>query len=420
MNASPSPGADQHAPVARTTGFILVLVCALVLRAAWIAAVPVMPVSDSVRYDLFAQNLAAGQGYVDETGPTAYWPVGPSFLFSLCYRIAGPQPQHRFLAVALLNLLMSTGSVALTLHLARKWFTPRVALGAGLLLALWPSQIQFTTVLNSEIPMVFFVLAGLAAWTADRPALPLRGALAGAFLAAAAFMRPTALLLPLVFALARLVTHPRRLATLGAAGVMLATMLALLLPWSLRNQRTFGEFVLISTNGGVNFWMGNNPDTTGFYQPPPKLEFAGEAERDRRLRSAALSYIRSDPPGFLKRTAIKAVRLHERETIGLHWNSTALQGRFSSRVITALKWTGQLYWWGVLLLALVGALRLLRRGPLIAVLCAPPILIWAYFTAVHAVTVIQDRYHFAAIPFIAMLAASALLPRPRRSPPPIT
>ena len=51
----------------------------------------------------------------------------------------------------------------------------------------------------------------------------------------------------------------------GAAAAIAATIA----PWSIRNNAVFGEFVLLSTNGGPNLWMGNNPDSTGFYMPLP-------------------------------------------------------------------------------------------------------------------------------------------------------
>jgi hypothetical protein len=45
---------------------------------------------------------------------------------------------------------------------------------------------------------------------------------------------------------------------------------------------------------------------------------------------------------------------------------------------------------------------------MLAALLSLPILLWLYFTAVYSTTVVQDRYHFAAIPFIAVLAAIPL------------
>jgi hypothetical protein len=39
----------------------------------------------------------------------------------------------------------------------------------------------------------------------------------------------------------------------------------------------------------------------------------------------------------------------------------------------------------------------------------PIVLTWIYFTVVYAVTAVQDRYHFPSHPFIAMLAAMAIM-----------
>ncbi len=48
-------------------------------------------------------------------------------------------------------------------------------------------------------------------------------------------------------------------------------------------------------------------------------------------------------------------------------------------------------------------------GGRVATLLTPPVLLWAYFTAAHAATVIQDRYHFAFIPFVSMLTVAGAL-----------
>ena len=39
--------------------------------------------------------------------------------------------------------------------------------------------------------------------------------------------------------------------------------IAILAPWTIRNYIVFDRFVPISTNGGFNFWRGNNDVTTG-------------------------------------------------------------------------------------------------------------------------------------------------------------
>lgn len=389
---------------------LMVLLLAAGLRLGWMLIVPVAPVSDSTRYDFFAQRLARGLGYTEADGrATAYWPAGPSLLFSLVYRLTGPDSPHRLTGVALLNLAMGVASVALVIYLGLRWFGPRTGCLAGLILACWPSQIQFTTVIASETPMIFFMLAALALWTAGRPNLWLAAAGAGACLAAASMMRPTALLLPAVFAAGPLVQKPQRLRTLAAAGLMTGVMIVLISPWSLRNHRVFGEFVLISTNGGVNLWMGNNPHADGGYMEHPGRDFGGEVARDRELKREGLAYIRNEPGAFVTRSFLKLLRLHDRETIGVCWNQAGLQRRLEfagrpagAQVFTVLKAASSLYWWAVLGCAVLSALRLSAVSPGAASLAVLP---WAYFAVLHAVTVIQDRYHFAAVPFVALLAA---------------
>ena len=59
-------------------------------------------------------------------------------------------------------------------------------------------------------------------------------------------------------------------------------------------------------------------------------------------------------------------------------------------------------------LGLAGVAFLLMRKGLWRMLFHPTVLLWGYFGSVHAVIVIQDRYHFPSIPLIAALAAFSL------------
>ena len=37
--------------------------------------------------------------------------------------------------------------------------------------------------------------------------------------------------------------------------------------WQIRNYREFGGFTIATTNGGIHFWMGNNPSASGGFIP---------------------------------------------------------------------------------------------------------------------------------------------------------
>ncbi len=117
----------------------------------------------------------------------------------------------------------------------------------------------------------------------------------------------------------------------------------------------FGHFVTVSTNGGGNLWMGNNPAATGYYMHPRETPGLNEYERDKALGEEAVKYIIADPVAFILRTIKKAVFLHVSETIAVHWNAKGISRQFGERAQNPLKIVTQTYWTMVLLLALIGA-----------------------------------------------------------------
>ena len=135
-----------------------------------------------------------------------------------------------------------------------------------------------------------------------------------------------------------------------------------------------------------------------------------EVERDTYLKQKAKDYIRAEPVAFVKRTLIKAIKLHDRETIGVLWNSKGLEARFGGDgLVGPLKLASTAFWWVMLGCGLMGMLMLWWGHGVIwgfvVMIFHPAVVFWGYFLTVHAVIVIQDRYHWPSVPFIAMLAA---------------
>jgi len=369
--------------------------------------IPVHPVSDAAAYDELAWNLASRGAYEWNNGDvTAYWPVGTAFIYSLPYRLLG----HDYAGAALLNLLAGTGVLALIIKLGSEWFTRPAALAAGALYAFWPSQIQFTTVLASELYFQLAVLSAMSAAFDARRAYLIRGLAVGALVAAAAYVRPLALplvvLIPVAVALYRRVGVRDLLIFATAAAV---TMAVCIFPWTMRNMRALGSPVIISTNGPLVMWMGNNRNATGeFVDLPADVAGMDEVTRSRVLGERARAFITEHPLRFSELLVRKTLITHSRETIGVVWNQEELEPRIGVRGVFIAKILSSLYWYGLLLLGLAGAALILRREKLRG-LFHPALLAWAYFAAIHAVTLAQDRYHFPSIPFIAMLAGFAAL-----------
>lgn len=410
--------------------WLWVLALSAAIRIVWVVLVPVVPTSDCYVYDGAAQRLAQGLPYTIDaasTYKTAHWPVGTAFMYSIVYRVFDPTTSG-YGAATVLNVLISLAVVALTMAAAARWFGARAGTIAGLAMACWPMHIQFTTVIASEPVFTALMLGGMLLW----PRLPVKKeddaagsnssarkselallAVSGMLFGLATLMRPTALLFPIVMAGIDFLRSRRVMWPAIHAAAAMVVLLAVLSPWTIRNYREFGRVVLVSTNGGANMWMGNNPDTTGHYQlPPPMRPNQNEAQWDKDLGDQAKAFIKQEPVAFVKRTVTKAVRLHDRETIGVAWNLEGLK-RFSSFFDTGpgsklLKAVSSGYWYLMLVLGSVGVVILARREGVWRALTHPTVVFFAYFTGVHAIMVIQDRYHYPITPMVASLASMAI------------
>lgn len=387
---------------------ILFLGCAL--RLLWILLIPINPISDAAAYETFATNIAEHGVYGwTPYQPGAYWAVGPAAIYAAGYMVFGTGST---LAVVLPNILSSIVVICGLFDLGRRWFDRRVGVIAALLFAIWPLTIQFTTVLASELHFMALSVMALVTW--ERSASTLRGALylviSGIFLAAATYVRPIALLIPAALVIASMVrtfTVPwQDLARAAGATVLIFLLVA---PWSARNERVFEEPVFMSTNFWANFWMGNNPDTAGSYMPlPAETNGMSETERSDYLKALALTHLKEAPGAFVERVFWKSFLLHERETIGVAWNEKSLEALVGASGVTLAKLISTGYWYLMLAGAGIGIILLARQTYGWRVFVSPPVWLWLYFTGVHAVIVVGDRYHMPAIPMIAVLAAVGL------------
>lgn len=382
----------------------IILVIALVARAAWAAIIPVVPISDSFAYDALARTLAeyGVYGWTPEY-PSAFWPVGTSAIYAMFYIAFG----HTYAPIVIFNVCVGAIIVGLTIKLGQLFFDERVALLAGVFMAIWPSEVIYVTVLASELPFTCLILLGFLSWFESAWPSWVRGVTCGLLFAAAIYIRPIALLIPGLLWVSR--PKLKRLRdNFPALALTMVLIVLCVVPWSIRNTYAFGHFVALSTNGGAVLWMGNNPQATGFYmRMPPETDAMTEYERDKVLGEEAIRYIFQEPGSFLLRTVRKAVLLHLGETIAVHWNAEGITQRLSENALFPLKVITQSFWIAMLTAGLGGLLVMILNQGLISALLHPIVLTWGYFTAFYATTLVQDRYHFPCHPMIALLAAAA-------------
>jgi len=271
------------------------------------------PGTDDKEYDTYAWNLAQGRGYrgmspdvADRDHLTAYRPPGPSLVWAGVYLAFG----HRYDAVRVLHCLLGAGTTLLVYGIGRRCFGDTVGLLAAAINTVYPIALLYSTELGSEplgiVWLLWYVLACLQ--FASRPSLS-RGTAAGLLLGLSLLTRAnTVLMLPLtvIWALWQFRGQGRLLAMSLAIPVL---AMAMLVPWTIRNYRVFGEFIPFSTMGGSVLLQGNNrlvatvPEYWGYsvwdtaipeYRDALKAP-NDEVKRDRVARSLAIRWLRDNP-----------------------------------------------------------------------------------------------------------------------------
>jgi 4-amino-4-deoxy-L-arabinose transferase-like glycosyltransferase len=282
---------------------------------------------DEREYLLLAHNVADGRGFVhlqpDGTPvPGEHFgraPVYPVFLAAVI-GLAGAPPGEdvRLLrAIRIVQAVLGGALVWLAAWLAGRAAGPRSALVAGWLAAAYPPLVWTPAYIWSETLFSVLALACAAVLTIE----PRRHGLylaAGALAGLAVLTRPAMLFfLPL----AALWLAWRR--EWRGVVLLLAACALVILPWTVRNAREYGRFVLVASEGGITFWTGNHPLAIGEgdLAANPQLKRANAALRARHpgltpeqlepiyLREA-LQFVRERPAawaGLMARKAFYAV-----------------------------------------------------------------------------------------------------------------
>ena len=436
---SPAPGGPAHDREWPALAVIFLL--ALLVRVAYVLTLePRSFWFDGQRYARLALGLLQHGTYLNDRGrPTAYWPPGYPLFLAAVYRCFGAS----IVAVRLAQGLLGAGTVVLVHRIARRVLDPAGARLAALATALYPLFIYSA---GADMPVTLLiallcggVLLAIVAVERDSAAAALGAGVVGAWaVLTAGSTLPAFLLLVLWMAWCRdgrlggpqeppAAAAPRRG---GARGLRLA--LLCLLPivlvlgaWTLRNQRAFGQPVLLSTNGGYNFWLGNHPGVTArtgnlITDPGMQAEAdriwdlpGNEATRDAVFSRLAVGYITSDVPRFLRLSADKLLAF---------WALTT-EPMTTNRPHLGLEKLASILSYGLLLpFALAWLLLSLPRSR-VAVLV---LLLFVVYSIAHAVILSKVRFRLPLDPFMILYgcggvvasfrALSRRLAKPRTAP----
>lgn len=417
---TPGPGREISGPAPRVPWrpLGLILAASLVLGLVCVfqyAKSPYFsrPILDEESYVQWAREIAAGAWL----GGRVFYqdPLYPYFL-AVVFKIFG----ESFLLVRLLQVALGVASVGLVFWTGSLIFGNRAGLLAAGMMALTGSLHFFELQLEKGTLVVFLsaLACALGAAAGKNPRSKLVWLAAGGALGLLTMLRGNFLLvLPFLLAWAFLIerSDPRP-ARLARAALLAAGLAAVLGPVALRNYAVGKELVITTSQGGPNFFIGNNDRADGCYvvlpfvRPEPRYEaqdFQAEAERrsGHELSSAQVSR-------FWFKEGLTWIAAHPRRAFWLTLHKSRLlihqfevpdnHNFYLTRdVFVPALWAGFLGFgllWGP---ALLGIFLRVRREPAAQ--------FPALFALLYALSIIPffilDRYRLALLPSLCVFAA---------------
>ncbi|MBK5287381.1 MAG: glycosyltransferase family 39 protein [Acidimicrobiia bacterium] len=383
---------------------------------------------DASAYHLLANHLADGRGYIrpfDLTRfglvvPTAEYPPLHPFVLSLFARLGVRSVEGQRLVLAVIG----TAGVGGIGWVGRRMVSTRVGLVAAALAAVSPMVFLSEATLMSETIFMALVVAALALTIRAREQATIARFLAlGIVLGLAVLTRAEAGVLAVLLIVPAAVFAPqvtaRRRILVVATGLI--AMVAVVVPWTVRNQTTFHAFVPVSNNLGTALAGANCSLTysgsslgswrstfgagdtaagecfTGFNGREPHFNEAVAAGRARRQ---GLDYFGDHLAQTPKVAAARVLRTFGLFRPGQQIELEALEGR-------PIGWERLGTWldWVLMPLAAVGLVLAFRRRLGIWPLLAPVVIV----VVSSILTYGNQRFRIGAEPTIVIGAAITLV-----------
>ncbi len=284
-----------------------------------------------------------------------------------------------------------------------------VSFCTALSFAFMADQIFLTSIFLTETLYVFVLLLwvylGIRLQNSASPGVLMLFSFLLGFLA---LIRPISLIfLPILIWKAYLTWHRNR-KNYWAIG-SLFIWLAPILPWTVRNLLLLNSFVFITTNSGVNFFLGHNP-TFQYYASPLKEQVRqsylaeygpSEVGEDRYLFQLGLQYIYEYPEELIPRSLAKLYFLYILEIPPWPWDEY-LNGEGLILPVWMPRWLWQCE---ILVFVLLGIIysftRKLKHGILLSVIALYTIACVVYFA--------RTRFRMPIEPFLLIYAWGGVL-----------
>ena len=285
---------------------VTILILAAVVRFATVFLFfgDYYPRDDAAMWHQAALNFLNGRGLIVNDDLKAFRTPVPGLYFAAIYSVFGVSIR----AVQIANVLLGVLTVWLAYDLVRRSFGDLSAFLAASFVSFYPLLLLYTGHLLSETLVIMLIALTLWLIWVLRDHAALWFAPIGIVLGLATLTRETALPIAVLvgvwtFAIRRSEPWLRRCLP---GLVMLAFVVLTIAPWVIRNYMVLGRFVPLTTAGGWNLWVANNPQADGTTKVAqkayriPEVAALPEVERGRVYQQRALQFIEDHPGQFLR------------------------------------------------------------------------------------------------------------------------
>jgi len=370
------------------------------------------PTMDPLYHDIWAQNIAGGNWIGEKVFFRA--PFYAYFL-AIVYKIFG----HNYIIPRLIQHLIGSFSCILVYLLAKRLFDRKVAAVAALIAATYGMFFYFENELLLDSFLVFFDLLLLLSLlrARDNPKL-WSWLLCGIILGFSAITRPNILIfIPFVWLWILLFfLKVKRLKEVLVFCVMFLIGATLVIsPVTLRNYLVGKDIVLIASQGGINFYIGNNKNSDGmsaiFYKADWQyrdFQNMAEKESERGLKPSEISdFYYKKGIDFMLNEPQKAFKLLVKK-LYLFWNRFEIsnnQDIYFFKRYSSLTRILPLGFWLIGPLGLVGMVLSIRKWKSTLL---PMLFVFSYMLTV-VMFFVTARFRLPVIPFLIIFSAFALV-----------
>jgi len=407
-------------------GIFILLSAALAIRLA-VFAVGIdknLYYPDEAEYLELAKNIYNGDGFSYKGEPTSFRPPGFPFLMAVVFRLFDTTSP---VAARGLQMLLSLLTVGVIYLVGRDGWGERTGLAAAGIFAFYPSLVGFNNIILTEPG--FLLCVSLACWAMVRylknpNAWQVGGA--GVALGLGALIRDTLFYSGPVTTLflIGLAIKERRFRWTHVAAFAGGFLLSIL-PWCIRNSQLHGEMAMISTVGGITFYLCNNEDaplirtppiffekplfqTEGYYYESlmPELNGLSEPAKQNIVVRKGLEYMLANPGATFIRMLGRLVDFWGQERLLINQLLGKYYGDLPMIVMLAM------------VAAIVGVYSTMLIGAVFGYFCARlrpfeifSLLFIGYYLAMHLMVFAHPRYHIHLLPFLIIPAARAFVAR---------